>query len=317
MDSDLYSVLGVNKTSSQDDIKRAFRKLAAKLHPDKNPGDAAAEAQFKRVNLAHQVLSDKKRRALYDEFGAAALSDNFNAEQARAARNWGQPGGFNWGGNAGQNVNLEDLFGGNTGGGFGDLFSDLFVGGKKRRTQSSIPSKGKDLETTATLELVDAVRGTTISCDIPNQNQQVQVRIPPGAKDGSKIRIKGYGSPSAFSGPPGDLLIKVNVNTHPHISVDGDDLHMNLPVTVAEAYRGTKIQVPTINGTVTLTVPAGTQTGTSARLRGKGIPRRNQPPGDLYVHFMVMIPTSQDPAVQNAIDTLAGFDSDVRSELRI
>ncbi|HNS96037.1 MAG TPA: J domain-containing protein [Polyangiaceae bacterium] len=318
MSNDLYKELGVTRTASANDIKQAYRKLASKLHPDKNPGDASAEARFKRVNQAYQVLSDKKRRALYDEFGDAALSDNFDAEQARAYRQWTQGRGGGGGRVSGvQGVDLEDLFGANLGGqNIGDLFGNLFGGAGRKRASRTASMRGSDLESPLTIDFVSAVRGSTVSLRIEGQAEPIQVRIPPGAKQGSKVRVKGKGSPSPFGGPPGDLLLELHVEPHPYFHMQGDDLHVDLPITVTEAYRGARVTVPTPEGTVTMKVPAGSQSGQSARLRGKGMARRGQPPGDLYVHFQVQVPTSQDKAVHQAMETLSQYEQDVRGELR-
>ncbi len=324
MSDDLYNVLGVNRTASASEIKQAYRKLASKMHPDKNPGDSSAELRFKRVNQAYQVLSDKKRRAMYDEFGDAALSDNFDAERARMYKQWAGRGGGGGGGGGGgfgrgggvQGVDLEDLFGANTGGqNIGDLFGDLFGGGGRRRASRSAGTRGADLESPLSIDFVSAVRGTTVSLRLEGETEPIQVRIPPGASEGSKVRVKGKGSASPFGGPAGDLLLQLHVEPHPYFRMEGDDLHVDLPITVTEAYRGAKVRVPTPDGSVTMTVPAGSQSGKSARLRGKGIARRGRLPGDLYVHFQVQVPTSQDKAVEQAMETLLAFEQDVRSDL--
>jgi curved DNA-binding protein len=321
MSDDLYNVLGVSRSASASEIKQAYRKLASKLHPDKNPGDSSAELRFKRVNQAYQVLSDKKRRGLYDEFGDAALSDNFDPERARMYKQWAGRGGGRGraGGPSAQAFDLEDLFGGAGGPqNFGDLFGDLFSGGARRRSSRSSTAKGRDVESPLSIDFASAVLGTTVSLRLegPDGSEPVQVRIPPGATEGSKVRVKGKGGPSAFGGPPGDLLLNLHVEPHPFFRMEGDDLHVDLPITVTEAYRGAKVRVPTPDGHVTMKVPAGAQSGKSARLRGKGIARKGQTPGDLYVHFLVQVPTSQDKAVEQAIDTLAEHEDDVRADLR-
>ncbi len=325
MSEDLYSVLGVSRNASSDDIKQAYRKLASKLHPDKNPGNSGAEARFKRVNQAYQVLSDQKRRELYDEFGDVALSDNFDAEKARAYKQWAGGGGM---GGAGRNphvqqFDLEDLFGGRAGGGpqgFGDLFSDLFgqAGRGRRRDSRAESMKGSDVESEMTIDFASAVRGTTVALQLegPQGSEPIQVRIPPGANEGSKVRVKGKGNPSPYGGPPGDLLLKIHVEPHPFFRMEGRDLHLDLPISVAEAYKGAKVRVPTPDGYVTMKVPAGAQSGTSARLRGKGIAKRGKPSGDLYVRFQVHVPTSKSKAVKEAVDALGGYEDDIRQDLR-
>jgi len=322
MSEDLYSVLGVGRSASASEIKQAYRKLASKLHPDKNPGNAAAESKFKRVNQAYQVLSDKKRRELYDEFGDVALSDNFDAERARMYKQWAGRGGGRGRNPNVQSFDLEDLFGGGGVGGaqnFGDLFADIFTQpGRSRRGSRSASMKGADVESELSIDFASAVRGTTVSLRLegPRGSDPIQVRIPPGANEGSKVRVKGKGNPSPLGGPPGDLLLKIHVEPHPFFRMEGNDLHVDLPITVAEAYRGAKVRVPTPDGHVTMKVPPGAQSGKSARLRGKGIAKQGQEPGDLYVHFLVQVPTSQAKAVETAIDALGGYEDDIRADLR-
>lgn len=330
MSEDLYNVLGVSRNASDSDIKQAYRKLAGKLHPDKNPGDTTAEAKFKRVNQAYQVLSDKKRRELYDEFGDVALSDNFDADRARTYKQWAGGGGGRRAGRSAnyQEFDLEDLFGGGVRDGaggaqnFGDLFAEFFTqSGRSRRGGASgraATMKGSDAESELSIDFVSAVRGTTVSLRIegPRGSEPVQVRIPPGAHEGSKVRIKGKGNPSPYGGPPGDLLLTIHVEPHPFFRMEGEDLHVDLPITVAEAYKGAKVRVPTPDGHVTMKVPAGAQSGKTARLRGKGVARRGKKAGDLYVHFQIHVPSSQAKDVKDAVETLSQHEDDVRAELR-
>ncbi|MBN9165138.1 MAG: hypothetical protein BGO98_12450 [Myxococcales bacterium 68-20] len=311
MADDFYSVLGVPKNAEADAIKKAYRKLARDLHPDKNPGNAAAEARFKAVNRAYETLHDPKKRALYDEFGEEALREGFDAEKARAYRQWQSQGGngFRGGGGfgGGQAVNLEDLFGGaySQQGGVGDL-GDLF--GRRRRG----PMKGQDLEQEHTVDFETAVRGTTLQFRRQDTNETVTVRIPPGADEGSRLRIPGQGGQSPNGGPNGDLVLVVHVRPHPLFKREGDDLHLEVPIRVSEAVKGTKVKVPTFDGPVSVKVPPGTQSGTVLRVRGKGIGRKGRPQGDLYVRFMIHVPEVQnerDAAELNRIvDELARFE---------
>jgi curved DNA-binding protein len=303
MAKDLYAVLGVDKSADQDTIKKTFRKVAAKLHPDKNPGDQQAEARFKEVSHAHDVLSDAKKRSLYDEFGEDGLREGFDAEQARAYRSWSSQGGGRGGGFPG-GVRIEDLFGGAAGGGggFGDVFGDMFNrgrgGARGRRT------RGQDIEAETTIEFASAVRGATLQLAVGGQS--VTVRIPPGADEGSRVRIPGHGAPAPIQGgTAGDLLLTLHVQPHPHFRREGDDLHVELPLTLAEAYQGAKVRVPTVDGSVHMKVPPRTQAGTQMRLKGKGIARKGRDPGDLYVHFKVLVPTSEAEEVARAIEVLA------------
>jgi len=322
MAEDLYSVLGVKRTATADEIKAAYRKLAAKLHPDKNPGNKTAEAKFKRINQAYQVLSDSKKRALYDEFGDVALSENFDAERARAYQRWAGSrggGGGGVGGPGGQPFDLEDLFGGRGGvGGFGDLFGDLFgrVRGAGRGPRGPAGMPGADVESELTIDFVSAVKGTTAQLQIDGRPEPVTVRIPPGATEGSKLRIKGEGAPGPYGGPRGDLILHIKVQPHPNFRMDGADLHVDVPITLGEAYFGAKIRIPTPDGFVNLKVPAGAQSGQSVRLRGKGVARKGKTPGDLYVHFQVRVPTSQAPDARQAVEVLERYaDRGVRDHL--
>jgi curved DNA-binding protein len=312
MAKDLYAVLGVPKTADEETIKKAFRKLAMKYHPDKNPGKGA-EDRFKEVNQAQEVLSDPAKRALYDEFGEESLSQNFDADRARMVRQYG--GGGPRAGRGGGPGDAQDIFGGGGppgGGDFGDMFSDLFNrGGGGRGQRAPRPSRGQDIEAEVTIEFASAVKGATLELTL-GSGPAVPVRIPAGANEGNHLRIAGQGSPGGFGGPPGDLRLTVHVTPHPFFKREEDDLHLDLPITLAEAYRGEKVKIPTPDGEVTLKVPARTQSGTMTRLRGKGVARKGKEAGDLYVRFIVHVPTDDDPEVAKAIDLLADKVPDPR-----
>jgi curved DNA-binding protein len=328
MAEDLYSVLGVAKTADADVIKKAYRKLATQLHPDKNPGNKKAEERFKHVNHAYDVLSDAKKRKLYDEFGEEGLREGFDAERVRAYRDWaarqgarGGAGGYG-AGRGGEQVNLEDLFaqGGAPGGagaqgGFGDLFGDLFSRSRRQRG----PVKGPDLESEITIDFASALRGTMLELRPQGLGgAPATVRIPAGADEGSRVRIAGQGAPSPSGGARGDLVLTIHVTPHPHFRRDGDDLHLDLPVTVAEAFHGAKVKVPTIDGSVALKVPEKTQSGQMVRLRGKGVARKGRTPGDLYVHFLIQIPADGEPEVTRLVDELSKFQKgDPREHIRL
>lgn len=312
MAKDLYAVLGVARDADEDTIKKAFRKLAMKYHPDKNPGKAN-EQRFKEVNQAHEVLSDAKKRALYDEFGEESLSQNFDAERARVIR---QYGGMPRGGRAGRGgVDVQEIFGNAGAGGadIGDLFGDLFGGRGRGPRAARGPMRGQDMESSVTIDFVSAVKGTQLQLQRGEEN--VTVRIPPGANEGSRMRIPGQGGPGMGGGPAGDLLLTIHVTPHPHFRREGDDLHLDVPITIGEAYRGEKIRVPTPDGEVTLKVPPRTQSGQVTRLRGKGVARKGKEAGDLYVKFVVHVPTIDDPEVAKAVDALADKVPDPRTGL--
>lgn len=320
MARDLYSVLGVSRDADEDSIKKAFRKLAMKYHPDKSPGKAN-EQKFKEINQAHEVLSDKTKRALYDEFGEESLSQNFDPDRARAYRRYANARTAGGGRGAPGNFDVQDIFGNAGGGGAGDLsdiLGDLFGrgrGGAGRRAQPA-RGRGSDVEQDLTIDFVSAVRGTTLQIQRADDPQPVTVRVPPGAAEGSRLRIRGQGSPGVGGGEPGDLLLNIHVTPHPFFKREGDDLHLDVPVTLGEAYRGEKIRIPTPDGEVTLKIPARTQTGQMIRLRGKGIARKAKEPGDLYVKFVVHVPTVDDAEVAKAIELLDGKVEAPRGELR-
>ncbi len=308
MAEDLYAVLGVSKSSDAEQIKKAYRKLAKDLHPDRNPGNKQAETRFKAVNHAYEVLSDQKRRKLYDEFGEDGLREGFNAEQARAYKRWASQGGRTGaGGMGGGAVSLEDLFGNAEAGGFGDVFGDLF-GRQQQRRRGPMP--GADLAADVTVEFAAAVRGTTLELRLQGTGAPISVRIPPGADEGSRVRISGQGATSPTGGPRGDLILTIHVKAHPYFRREADDLHLELPLALHEAYFGAKVRVPTFDGSVTLKVPERTQGGTVMRVRGKGVHRKGQEPGDLYVHFQIRLPTTDGADLSAIFHKLAEHQKD-------
>ena len=321
MADDLYAVLGVPKDADAATIKKAYRKLARDLHPDKNAGNKASETRFKAVNNAYAVLHDERKRKLYDEFGEDALREGFDAEKARAYKQWqsraSNGGGGFPGARGGGAVNLEDLFGGavpggNVGG--ADPFADLFGRASRRRG----PIKGRDHEQELTIDFESAVRGTSLSLRNPSSPEPVTVRIPPGAGEGSRVRIAGQGAESPNGGPNGDLILVIHVEPHPLFTREGDDLHLEIPITTSEAIKGAKVKVPTFDGPVSVKVPPGTQSGTKLRLRGKGVARKGREQGDLYVRFMVHVPTGDSPELMKLADELAKLETtDVRESLEL
>ena len=266
-DKDYYAVLGVDKKAPKDEIKKAYRKLAQKFHPDANAGDAAAEARFKEISEAHSILSNDSKRAEYDQMRSLI--------EAGGHRTYGfRPG------HGGDNVRVDigdigDLFGGGGGG----MFEDLFGFGNRAR-------KGSDMETEVRLSFDEAVSGTTVT--VPGGTK---VRIPPAVADGARIKIAGRGEQPGRGGVPGDLFVKVNVEPHPIFSLGKDAaLHVRLPITFHEAALGAKVQVPTLGEPVTVKIPAGTPHGKTLRVRGKGAPRRGGGDGDLLVKVEIVVP---------------------------
>ncbi len=321
MADDFYAVLGVPKNADAGTIKKTYRKLARDLHPDKNPGNKAKETRFKQVNRAYEVLGDDTKRKLYDEFGEEALREGFDAEKARTYKQWqgrgASGGGFRSGYGGGGGVNLEDLFSGSVPGGSagdGDPFADLFGRTSRRRG----PQKGRDHEQELTVDFESAVKGTSLQLKNPSSPEPITVRIPPGATEGSRVRIAGQGGESPNGGPPGDLILVIHVQPHLIFTREGDDLTLEVPINVTEAIKGAKVKVPTFDGDVVVKVPPGTSSGTKLRVRGKGVARKGRPPGDLYVRFMVHVPKTVTPELTELADQIEKLDGhDVRAGLKI
>ena len=320
-DRDFYEVLGASRGSSPEELKKAYRKLARELHPDRNPDDKEAEDRFKAVSHAYDVLSDPEKRKLYDEFGELGLREGFDPDSYRAATQ-GAPGfggGFDFGdvftaaqrggGSAGFDFNLEDLFVGR--GGRGGRTSGAYV---------RMPRRGADLESEVTVDFRDAVLGCTKELGLRSSegDRSIKVRIPPGVRNDGKIRLRGQGGKGADGGPDGDIVLRVKVRKHPYFSIRGKQLHVKVPVTPLEAYRGAKVSVPTPEGSVQLSVPAGSQNGAKLRLRGKGIARKDEPRGDLIAHLELVLPPGSSDEVIEALKVVEeAFDGDPRAELRL
>ncbi len=252
---DYYEVLGVQKGASDDEIKKAFRKLAIKYHPDKNPGDKEAEAKFKEANEAYSVLSDKTKRARYDQFGHAGVGGAGGGNPFG-----GGAGGFNFNG---QNFNFD--FGG---GGLDDILGSIFgFGGGFRGAR-----RGRDYRTSVTIDFKDAIFGITKEVSV--DGEQVKLKIPAGIYDGQQIRLSGKGGPAPEQGGQrGDLYVEVRVRAHKHLTREGDLILSEVTVSMVEAVLGTEVDVETVDGPITMKVPAGTQPGTNFKLSGHGAPR--------------------------------------------
>jgi DnaJ-class molecular chaperone len=297
---DYYSVLGVRRDASAKEVKQAYRKLARKYHPDVNPGDPAAEQKFKEISEAYSVLDNAESRKKYDRFGHQAFSGGFGAGNPFTSQQRRGHGAGNF-----QADDLRDLFGkqGGFAESFGSIFDDLFGGGQDR-AQRDTP-QNLNLEQTVDISFEDAVRGASIQLRLPRTDgsiDRVQVRIPPGVDTGSKIRVAGKGRTSRFGGARGDLLLTTHVQPHRHFTREGNDLICHLPVTLGEAMLGAKIDVPTIDGKISMTVPAGTQNGRTFRLRGKGVPDlKSGRQGDQLVKISVVLPQTLDERSQQLV----------------
>jgi curved DNA-binding protein len=332
---DLYAELGLKKGASKEEIKKAYRKLARELHPDRNPNNPKAEERFKKVAYANDVLSDERKRGLYDEFGEVGLREGFDAEGMRSVRQRGRAG-------PGQGYGFEEIFGQNPqarGGrrsGFGSTLEDLFGGGidelfgrggfTGRGSQpgqaAGVPgmtAKPPDQESEIEVSFHDAMAGAEKELTIREgaRERSIRVRIPAGVSDGGKVRLRGQGAQTPGL-DPGDLVLTVRVGEHPLFRRDGDDLHITVPVTVAEAWRGASIKLPTPFGEVSLKIPARVQSDAKLRLKGRGVPRRDGSKGDLYVHVSIRLPTSHDHTkIEQAVDALqALYVEDVRAALK-
>ncbi len=316
---DVYGVLGVARGADEDAIRKAYRQLARRYHPDVNPGDAEAEERFKAISEAYSVLSDAEKRRNYDEFAEVSLEAGFDAERARAAREaFGARFGEARGGGG---------FGGRGGGGFHfgnleDLFSNLYA--RRGWGEPSRGRRGADLEAELELDFLDAARGgeQRLSFARPTaeggmRQENVAVRIPPGVGEGGRIRIPGRGGEGVGGGAAGDLYARIRIRPHPVFRRQGRDLHLDLPVTVIEATLGAKVPVPTLEGRVTLTIPPGTDSGTKLRLRGKGVPNPSGgAAGDLYASVQIRVPRDLPPEAVEKLEDLAKYDpADPRGEI--
>lgn len=303
-----YAVLGVARDAPIEEIKKVYRRLARETHPDLNPGDAKAEARFKDVSAAYDVLSDPEKRRQFDEFGEVSLEAGFDADRARAARDrfssrFGAPDsegvgeGFAFGG-------LEDLLRGFQQGGGGP--------GRGMRFRRD----GADVEATMTLGFLEAVKGgekriviARPRADGRRVEEEITIRIPPGVTDGGRLRIPGKGGEGMNGGEPGDLQVQVRVTPHPIFQRDGRDLELELPITLAEAVCGGRVEIPTLEGRATLTIPPGTSSGSRLRLRGQGVPAgKTTPAGDLFARIKIVVPKDAAGKLEGALRELAQED---------
>lgn len=322
-EKDFYAVLGVPKDASESDIKKAYRKLARKYHPDQNPGDAKAEAKFKEVGEANAVLSDPEKREEYDAVrsmaaggarftaggggrgGAGGFEDIFSAFGGGGGGG-GQRMRFSTGG--GQGINLEDLFGG---GGFGG--GSPFGGGGGGYSQYGAPAgpiPGRDVQARTVLSFRQAVLGDTVTLR-ESDGHTITARVPAGVKDGQKIRLRGKGEPGEDGGPAGDLILTVSVQDHSVFGREGDNLTVDLPVKFSEAALGATVQVPTISGSpVKVKVAPGTPSGRVLRVKGRGI-KTAKNTGDLLARVQIVVPEHLDDKAREAVEVLREQEADV------
>lgn len=312
---DYYKILGVSKNASKDEIKKAYRSLARKYHPDHNPDNKDAEEKFKEVQEAHEVLSDEEKRKTYDMFGSAEFTPGGQTTWRRA----GDPGGSNYQYNYSSQdfPGFEDIFkdifgfgggpraragGGRSAGGFRDIFSQA------TREQSV---KGKDLEYQIEIDFDTAIKGGVRDITISRQKlnnvntEKLSVKIPPGVSTGSRIRVQGKGE-SGSRGNQGDLYLRIKVKSHPIFKRRQDDIYLELPITYYEAALGKQIDVPTLDGTAKVSVPSGVQNGTKLRLKGKGVQNiKSKKRGDQYVVVKVVMPDNIEESDKKVFEKLA------------
>jgi curved DNA-binding protein len=318
---DLYSVLGVPRDADQETVRKAYKKLARKFHPDLNKSASAAD-KFKEINAAYDVVGDEEKRKLYDQFGEAATRPGFDAEQARRWQQAGGMGGMGGMGGFGRGGRVHTDFadfgfggrGGPGGGGGGmnmeDLLGSMF-GGRARA-----PRRGADIEETVRLTLPEALAGTAITVQAAGHGT-LKVRIPSGIHDGGTVRLRGKGRPSPLGGSAGDLLLRVEIEPHPLLRREGDSLVMDVPLTVHEALAGGSVEVPTLDGNVRVKIPAGVRGGERLRLRGRGMPLKDDERGDLYLVLRPTLPKTDDAEALRLAEQLAAFHrEDVRGDLK-
>jgi molecular chaperone DnaJ len=378
MAKDYYEILGVSKNASQDEIKKAYRKLARKWHPDVNPGNEESEQKFKEISMAYECLGDKEKKKLYDEFGEEGLQPGFDSEKMRQYKAWQSAAGAGAergeGERFGRYQSYEDIF--------GDLFSSM---GREGTYRTSGPLKGRDVEYEMTVDFISALRGLEteiamqktkvcsrcsgsgsepgtklIPCPTcggsgrlnvaegPMQftqacpqcgghgrignpcaecggsghvmgTEKIRVKIPQGVSDGSRVRVAGKGEPGMNGGQPGSLYLIIRVKPHPVLTRKGDDLYLEVPVTIHEAMAGGTISVPTVDGQVNVKVPPKSQSGQTLRLKGKGAfnPKKKRR-GDILIKLVVKVPRTDDTDSLEAAKKMEGlYTEDIRKNIRL
>jgi len=324
MADDYYKTLGVRRDASQAEIQKAYRELARKLHPDLNPDDKTAKGKFQQVQKAFDVLNDQEKRELYDRYGSSFETIGAGGPQGRA--HWGGDFGGGPGGFSAENIDFSQFFGERfaeePGGGFGDIFSHLrrAAGGGGGRTASAARRRGANVTHELQIPFATAINGGEVQITVSRKSgktETISVKIPVGIEDGKKIRIRGQGEPGPRRGTPGDILITIRVGKHPFFTRQGNHLHVKVPVTLAEAAVGAKVDIPTPRGVVSLTVPAGSSSGTRLRVKGHGVTPQKGPAGDLLAEIQIVLPKSLGEADRQLIRELdRRYSLDPRATLK-
>ncbi|MET7000022.1 J domain-containing protein [Chitinophaga defluvii] len=304
---DYYKILGIDKSATADQVKKAYRKLAVKYHPDKNPGDKVAEDKFKEINEAYEVLGDEAKRKKYDQFG-----ENWKHYEQHGGRaedfDWSQFGGGRRGGQSRSygGSSAEDMFGGS--GDFSDFFEQLFGSGFGRGQQQQRSARGRDIQASMEVSLEDAYTGGTKQVEV--NGARLNIKLKAGLYEGQVIRLKGKGGPGRKGGEPGDLLISIRLSAHPQFELKGQDIYTDLSLPLYTAILGGKVTVQTPGGSLSMKVPAGTDSGKVFRLKGKGMPHHSKPSehGDLYLKAIVHIPTQLSDKEKALFEQLAQME---------
>lgn len=291
--NDFYNTLGVSRTASGEEIKKAYRKIAKKHHPDATGNDPKAAETFKQAQEAYEVLSDSQKRQTYDQYGHAGAKMGAGPGGPWSARRSG----------SGMNADFSDMFGGGGGGGFSDIFEQLRNQGGRRPSPAAPPRRGRDIDHKVQISFDEALSGTTRDVvlttrqpDGQSSRERLSAKIPAGVSTNSKIRLRGKGEPG-HGGNNGDLIIHVTVEDHPYFHRDGNNITLEVPLTIAEATLGTKLDIPTLSGETTVTIPPGSSGGKKLRLKGKGIKgHRSKTNGDMYLILKISVPEKLDKA---------------------
>jgi len=294
MGEDYYAILGVRHDASPAEIQKAYRDLARKSHPDLNPDDKAAKSRFQQIQSAFDVLNDQEKREMYDRYGSSFETMRGGGPQG------GSPFGGGYGGGPGgaqfQDFDFSQIFGGQAGGGeagggVGDIFGQFRRGGQASRSRA--PRRGQDIDHELQIAFNTSITGGEAQISVQRQTGKIEtisVKIPAGIEDGKKIRIRGQGEPSDHRGTPGDILLTIRVAPHPCFQRRGNHLHVKVPVTLAEAALGAKVDVPAPTGTVTLKIPEGTSSGAKLRVKGHGVESKGGQAGDLLAEIQIVLP---------------------------